>query len=458
MPRKIFVLDTSVLLYDKNSIEAFSGNNIVLPMPVLEELDKFKEKPGVIGEAARYVNRFLDSLRDIEYDKKGWKYVEEHDIKIAFDITTLQADEKIDLDISRNDNKILACALRLKNNHPKKSISLITKDINLRVKCDALGIWAEDYYKDHIAPELGQYKGYMKIDVDSSIVDDFYKSKVLPSETLEELTQEPIYENSYIIAKDPITSSSFIAINKNQKILPVKNTGIDDGVRIEARDVEQKFAISALMDPNIPLVTLTGLAGSGKTFLALMAAISETSYGTLANAIDELSKTEDYDFPKAPRKRIVITRPLQQVGTRDLGYLPGTMQDKMAPWLAPISDNIRQAFEDASMFDRMIETGQIEVAPIPYIRGRTFANSIVIVDEAQNATIHELKTIITRIGKNSKIILLGDIDQIDTPYIDKRSNGLSIVIDRFKDSSLAAHIHLKKGQRSKLATEASNIL
>ena len=203
---------------------------------------------------------------------------------------------------------------------------------------------------------------------------------------------------------------------------------------------------------------MTGLAGSGKTFLALMAAISETSYGTLANAIDELSKTEDYDFPKAPRKRIVITRPLQQVGTRDLGYLPGTMQDKMAPWLAPISDNIRQAFEDASMFDRMIETGQIEVAPIPYIRGRTFANSIVIVDEAQNATIHELKTIITRIGKNSKIILLGDIDQIDTPYIDKRSNGLSIVIDRFKDSALAAHIHLKKGQRSKLATEASNIL
>lgn len=458
MPRKIFVLDTSVLLYDKNSIEAFSGNNIVLPMPVLEELDKFKEKPGVIGEAARYVNRFLDGLRNIEYDKKGWKYVEEHDVKIAFDITTLHADEKIDLDISRNDNKILACALRLKNNHPKKSISLITKDINLRVKCDALGIWAEDYYKDHIAPELGQYKGYVKLDVDSSLVDDFYKNKSLPSEVLENLTKEPIYENSYLIAKDPMTSSSFIAISKDQRVVPVKNTSIDNDVKIEARDVEQKFAISALMDPDIPLVTLTGLAGSGKTFLALMAAISNTNYGPLACAIDELSKSEDYDFPRSPRKRIVITRPLQQVGSRDLGYLPGTMHDKMAPWLAPISDNIRQAFEDASMFDKMIESGQIEVAPIPYIRGRTFANSIVIVDEAQNATIHELKTIITRIGKNSKIILLGDIDQIDTPYIDKRSNGLSIVIDKFKDSPLAAHIHLKKGQRSKLATEASNIL
>ena len=190
-----------------------------------------------------------------------------------------------------------------------------------------------------------------------------------------------------------------------------------------------------------------------------MAAISKTSYGNLAEAIDKLSsRDEEHPIPRVPRKRIVITRPLQQVGARDLGFLPGTLHDKMAPWLAPISDNIRQAFEDSAMFDNMIESGQIEVAPIPYIRGRTFANSIVIVDEAQNATIHELKTIVTRIGKNSKIILLGDIDQIDTPYIDKRSNGLSIVIDKFKDSGLAAHVHLKRGQRSKLATVASKIL
>ena len=459
MSRKIFVLDTSVLLYDKQSIEAFSGNSVVLPMAVLEELDKFKEKPGVVGEAARYVNRFLDSLRELEYDN-GWKIVEAHDIHIAFDTMALKNDEKVDLDVSRNDNKIIACALRLKEKYTDKVVSLITKDINLRVKCDALGIWAEDYYKDHIAPELGQYKGYIKLNVSKENVDLFYADKALDSESLEVITSEPIYENSYIIAKDPTSSSSFIGANRNGKIVPVNFSSIGNTeIRIEPRDVEQKFAIDALMDPSIPLVTLTGLAGSGKTFLALMAAISRTSYGPLAEAIDNLSNVGGESlFKKMPRKRIVITRPLQQVGQRDLGYLPGTMHDKMAPWLAPISDNIRQAFEDSAMFDNMIESGQIEVAPIPYIRGRTFANSIVIVDEAQNATIHELKTIVTRIGKNSKIILLGDIDQIDTPYIDKRSNGLSIVIDKFKDSKLAAHIHLKKGQRSKLATEASNIL
>jgi PhoH-like ATPase len=458
LPRKIFVLDTSVLLYDKNSIEAFSGNNIVLPMPVLEELDRFKEKPGVVGEAARYVNRFLDSLRDIEYDKKGWKYVEDHDIKIAFDITSLGASEKIDLDISRNDNKILACALRLKQKNPKKSVSLITKDINLRVKCDALGVWAEDYYKDHIAPELGKYKGYVKLEAEKSIIDEFYSNGEIASEVLEDLTKEIIYENSYVVVKDPISNASLIGISKGQKIIPINHSFINNEIKIEPRDVEQKFAINALLDSEIPLVTMTGLAGSGKTFLALMAAISKTTYGVFAEQFDKMAEDKSVPFAKWPRKRIVITRPLQQVGTRDLGYLPGTLHDKMAPWLAPISDNLRQAFEDASIFDSMIESGQIEVAPIPYIRGRTFADSIVIVDEAQNATIHELKTIITRIGKNSKIILLGDIDQIDTPYIDKRSNGLSIVIDKFKDSSLAAHIHLRKGQRSKLATEASNIL
>lgn len=460
MSRKIFVLDTSVLLYDKHSIEAFSGNNVVLPMAVLEELDRFKEKPGVVGEAARYVNRFLDSLREIKYDEAGWKIVEEYDIHIAFDISALENDEKIDLDVSRNDNKIIACALRLKQQHPDTVVSLITKDINLRVKCDALGIWAEDYYKDHIAPELGQYKGYVKLDVTREVIDSFYSQQYLDAEILEDSTLEPIYENSYVIAKDPTSSSSFIGVSRKGRIVPVNFSSMSSAeIKIEPRDVEQKFAIDALMDPSVPLVTLTGLAGSGKTFLALMAAISKTSYGNLAEAIDKLSsRDEEHPIPRVPRKRIVITRPLQQVGARDLGFLPGTLHDKMAPWLAPISDNIRQAFEDSAMFDNMIESGQIEVAPIPYIRGRTFANSIVIVDEAQNATIHELKTIVTRIGKNSKIILLGDIDQIDTPYIDKRSNGLSIVIDKFKDSGLAAHVHLKRGQRSKLATVASKIL
>ena len=440
MSRKIFVIDTSVLLYDKNSIEAFSNNDIVLPMAVLEELDRFKEKPGVIGEAARHVNRFLDGLREVKCENQ-WKIIEDLGIRIAFDTESLTKDEHIDLDITRNDNKIIACALRLKKTYPDTKVNVITKDINLRVKCDALGVWAEDYYKDHIAPELGQFKGIETIDLKQDEIDQFYNDKVLNVEI------ENMYENNFVIAKSH--SSSLLGRYANKQIKPLVYS-LSENFGIEPRNSEQRFAINALLDPSIPLVTLTGLAGSGKTFLALMAALSQTNQGDLANQLDDIGMMR--------RKRIVITRTLQHVGSRDLGYLPGNMQEKMAPWLAPIVDNIRVAFDDISYFDQMIESGQIEVAPIPYIRGRTFNDSFVIVDEAQNATIHELKTIITRVGQNSKIVLLGDIDQIDTPYIDKRSNGLSIVIDKFKNSKLAAHVHLNRGQRSGLASEAANIL
>ena len=440
MSRKIFVIDTSVLLYDKNSIEAFSRNDIVLPMTVLEELDRFKEKPGVVGEAARHVNRFLDELREVEYEDQ-WKLIPDLDIRIAFDTESLSKDEHIDLDITRGDNKIIACALRLKKSFPDVKVTVITKDINLRVKCDALGVWAEDYYKDHVAPELGQFKGIETIDLNKKQIDEFYMEKGLPIDI------ENVYENSFIIAKS--IDSSLLAQYSNKKLKPL-NYNLGEFCGVEPRNSEQRFAINALLDPSIPLVTLTGLAGSGKTFLALMAALSQTNQGDLGKQLS------DSGFMR--RKRIVITRTLQHVGSRDLGYLPGTMQDKMAPWLAPIVDNIRVAFDDVNYFESMVENGQIEVAPIPYIRGRTFNDSFIIVDEAQNATIHELKTIITRVGQNSKIVLLGDIDQIDTPYIDKRSNGLSIVIDKFKNSKLAAHVHLNRGQRSGLASEASNIL
>lgn len=445
MSRKIFVIDTSVLLYDKNSIEAFSGNDIVITMPVLEELDRFKEKPGLIGEAARYVNRFLDGLRHSE-QTEGWKVVEDLDIRISFDTDALRVDERTELDISRNDNKIIASAMRLMKKHPEKMVSVITKDINLRVKCDALGVWAEDYYKDHIAPELGQFKGVEYIETSKATIDKFYEQKEVEAD---ELLYDDIelYENMCIVAKSD--SSSFLGIHRGNKIRPLKTTALDNPC-IEARNSEQRFAINALMDPAISLVTLTGLAGSGKTFLALMAALASCTDGDLSAELERAGMTK--------RKRIVVTRTLQHVGARDLGYLPGNMNEKMAPWLAPIVDNVRQAFDDASLFENLVASGKIEVAPIPYIRGRTFADAFIIVDEAQNATIHELKTIITRVGQNAKIVLLGDIDQIDTPYIDKRSNGLSIVIDRFKNSTRAAHVHLQKGQRSDLATEASNIL
>ena len=446
MSRKIFVLDTSVLLYDKNSIEAFSGNDVVLPMPVLEELDRFKEKPGVIGEAARYVNRFLDGLRHAETDGI-WKVVPENDLRITFDVKALAINEKIELDISRNDNKIIASAVRLKDAHPDRKVSVITKDINLRVKCDALGVWAEDYYKDHIAPELGQFKGIEILNLNKQEVDQFYEQKYLHLDDITLDTETEIYENMCIVGKN--NSASFLATNKNGVLTALRNTSIQNPV-IEPRNAEQTFAIDALLDPEISLVTLTGLAGSGKTFLALMAGLCMTNRNEFSHQLEKHGFTKE--------KRIIVTRSLQHVGSRDLGYLPGNMQEKMAPWLAPIVDNVRQAFNDSSVFESLVAGGLIEVAPIPYIRGRTFSDCFIIVDEAQNATIHELKTIITRVGQNAKIVLLGDIDQIDTPYIDKRSNGLSIVIDRFKNSKRAAHIHLENGQRSDLASEASNIL
>ena len=222
----------------------------------------------------------------------------------------------------------------------------------------------------------------------------------------------------------------------NKSIVPVKSN-MSDFVSVNPRNKEQKFAIDLLTDPDIPLVTLTGIAGSGKTYLTLLAAMSGLNSG-------------EYE-------RIVITRSIQPVG-KDIGFLPGDINDKMDPWLSPIADNFRVAFKDVSYYEAMREKRQIEVAPLSFIRGRTFSNTFLIVDESQNSTIHELKTIITRVGEGSKIVLLGDIEQIDTPYIDSLSNGLTVVIEKFKDSNIAGHVTLLKGERSALATVASKII
>jgi len=443
MNRKIFILDTSVLLYDKTSIHSFNGNDIVLPLVILEELDKFKDRPGLLGESARYVNRFLDSLRSIE-TIKGWRYLEEFDMRYKFELAgDAHTFVPEGLDLSYNDNFIIACAMMYMKSMigGDQILRVVTKDINMRVKCDACGVPAEDYHKDRLKNNTEIFKGWKDITLKDSIINSFYLDGVInyPEDII-------INPNEFVIAKSETSNKSLIGINKNNTI-EMLNKKIEGLIHVDPRNSEQRFAIEALMDPDIPLVTLTGLAGSGKTFLALMAGLANLRN----NKGSSFNETLDgYD-------RLVITRTLQPVG-KDLGYLPGTMEDKMAPWLMPILDNVRHAFKDISYFQMMVEKGEIEVAPIPYIRGRTFNSSFVIVDEAQNATIHELKTIITRIGTNSKIILLGDVDQIDTPYIDRQSSGLSIVIDRFINSPLAAHVNLSKGQRSDLASEASIIL
>ena len=449
--RKTFVLDTSVLLYDKEAIHSFNGNDVVMPLPVLEELDKFKDKSGLLGEHARYVNRFLDSLRS-EEKKDGWIYTANTDMRYRFEISSEIHDCIPEgFDIGYNDNILLGCALWLqsKDHH----VSLITKDINLRVKADAVGVPVEDYWKDRLEKEVNDLKGWANVALDPAEIAELHKEG-----KLEHLGDEELKENMYVITKG-YNNSSALGIFKSGVIYKVFDRSLDGVINVKPRGSEQRFALNALMDPDIPLVTLTGLAGSGKTFLTLMASLHQMKRPGRVAGVNTLA---DYDqdgiFDQCGYERLVITRTLQHVGSKDLGYLPGTLEEKMAPWLMPIMDNVRVAFNDTTYFEKMIQNGEIEVAPIPYIRGRTFNNCILIVDEAQNATIHELKTIITRMGTNSKLILLGDVDQIDTPYIDKQSSGLSIVIDKFQNSELAAHVNLSKGQRSSLASVASQIL
>jgi len=450
--RKTFVLDTSVLLYDKEAIHSFNGNDVVMPLPVLEELDKFKDRPGVLGDHARYVNRFLDQLRLVE-KVDGWIPIEEYDMRYRFEISSEIHDCIPEgFDIGYNDNILLGCALFLQQNGAQ--VSLITKDINLRVKADAVGVQVDDYKKDRVKKEVHDLKGWAQIELDPAEVSELHKEGFL-----EHLGEEELNENMYVLAKD-WNGGSALGIHQDGKIYKLHDQRLDGSINVKPRNSEQRFALNALLDKNIPLVTLTGLAGSGKTFLTLMSALYQMKHPGRAAGISTLSEQMEAipEFVLDGYERLVISRTLQHVGARDLGYLPGSLEEKMAPWLMPIMDNVRVAFGDTSYFDKMIQNGEIEIAPIPYIRGRTFNNCILIVDEAQNATIHELKTIITRMGTNSKLVLLGDVDQIDTPYIDKQSSGLSIVIDKFQNSELAAHVNLSRGQRSSLASVASNIL
>lgn len=424
--RKFLVIDTSVLLYDMKSIHSFPGNDLIIPLVVLDELDRFKEKPGLLGESARYVNRYLDQVRSLGNISEGI-LLEEIDQSIRVELGALDGKSVKGLDPHKGDNQIILTSLFVKEQNPDISVKVVTKDINLRVKCDAVGLEAEDYFKDDLEIDE-EYSGWSKIFLEKDQVDSFFENGFI------DYDDSSLNENEFVQAE--FHNQSLIGVHKNGRISRLNQT-ISKAIKISPRNKEQAYAVEALRDPEIPMVTLTGLAGSGKTFLSLMAALEGISEGLY--------------------QRIVITRSLQPVG-KDIGYLPGDLQEKMDPWLAPVFDNLKHAFKDTSYFEMMLEKGKIEIAPLSFIRGRTFPDSFVIVDESQNASIHELKTIVTRVGENSKIVLLGDTDQIDTPYINKKSNGLSIVVEKFKDSSLHAHIHLPKGQRSNLATEASKRL
>ena len=421
-----------------HSIHSFPGNDVVIPIVVLDELDRFKDKQSLLGASARYVNRFLDDLRQYGNLDKG--------IEIS-NLLGFETDQMVRVDLNeefpsnypksfardRGDNVILACGLNLQKNNPDRIVKIVTKDINLRVKADSLDLQAEDYFADHIHINKNQmYSGVCSIELTLEEIDRIHDKGSIQFDDVEE-----VHPNQGVIGKSP-EGSSVLAIASGGQLKNIPKTFQGMG-GIVARNKEQQFAINMLMDANISLVSISGIAGSGKTFLTLVCAMSQIMNG-------------DYN-------RIIITRSIQPVG-RDLGFLPGDLSEKMNPWLAPITDNFKHAFKDKDQtyFDMLVQRGTIEVAPLSYIRGRTFNDAIVIVDEAQNATIHELKTIITRIGKSSKVVLLGDTDQVDTPYIDSFSNGLTIVIEKMKNSSLTGHVTLSKGQRSEIASYAADVL
>jgi len=427
--RKSFIIDTSVLLYDKCSIHSFPDSNVIIPLVVLDELDRFKEKNGILGEYARYVNRFLDDLRSKGNLHEGVDLENGQNIRVEINHCS---NIPSGLDPAFADNRIIAVANELSKELPG-DVTVITKDINFRVKCDALEISSEDYYKDKIVSDERQiYSGQVEIFETQDRLDKFYRDGSIFIDDLESDTK--FYPNQFVVMKSQ--SSSLLGVVSRGEIKRI-SCNLWHGIDVNARNKEQKFALDLLTREDIPLVTMTGIAGSGKTFLTLMCALSGLN--------------------EKRYERIVFTRSMETVG-KEIGFLPGNIKEKMDPWISPVIDNFRHAFKDVTYFELMREKGQIEVAPMSFIRGRTFNNTFLIVDESQNSTIHELKTVITRLGENSKIVLLGDIEQIDTPYIDSLSNGLTIVTQKFKNESIAGHITLTKGERSKLATLASRVI
>lgn len=438
MSKEIFVLDTNVLLTDSNCIFNFCDADIAIPLKVLDEIDKHKKRQDSVGVHARNIIRKLDDLREqgnlfngVELEG-GKIYVK------GFDPYKLPDD----LDVENPDNQIIATALSLKETEKKSKVILVSRDINMRVKCDALGIDCADYSNDQVVADIeGLYTGLAEHLVDDQIIDSIYKDEPVYLDD-EELKVEP---NQFIMLISNSNEKKTALVRFGDYLQPLKKVdSFKKGIwGVRPKNKEQNFALDLLMNTDIPLVTIIGKAGSGKTLMALAAGLQQC-FGETAN---------DCKY-----SRVIVTKPVEPVG-KDIGFLPGTMEEKMMPWLAPIQDNLKNLMgNDKLTLDMYIDEGKIEIEAMTFIRGRSIANAFIIIDEAQNMTKHEIKTVLTRVGEGTKIILTGDIEQIDNVYLDETTNGLTYVIDRFKEQNSSGHITLIKGERSKIATLASKLL
>ena len=438
MAKKTYVLDTSVYLTDSNCINSFGNNDIVIPLKVLEEIDKHKKRQDSVGSQARSIIRNLDALRDKGSLSKGVRIDKGLGIVRVSSYNPLCLPD--DLDLEDSDNQIIATALSEQEIAPKsRKVVVVSRDINMRVKCDALGLLTEDYQAEQVVDHAeGLYTGRAEILVDEQEVDGFYAG----DEIWINRDEHTLCPNQFVMlisnSNDKKTAlARFMNYNQPLQKIVKSNQSIWS---TNPRNKEQQFAFDLLMDPRVPVVSLVGKAGSGKTLVALAAGLEQT-----------FGKNALY-------KKIVVTKPVEPVG-KDIGFLPGSMEDKMLPWLAPIQDNLQFLMgDDKATLELYMEKGQIEVEAMTFIRGRSISNAFIVIDEVQNMTQHEIKTVLTRVGEGTKIVLTGDIEQIDNVYIDATNNGLSYVVERLKQEQLTGHVTLLKGERSKVATIAATKL
>ena len=439
--QKNFVLDTNVLLHDPRSLFSFADNTVVVPIQVLEEIDSFKKDQSELGRNARQVVRKLDAFREQGLHlADGVPLPNGGRLKVALAAQELPKSLRAQQMV---DNQILGVALEIRASDPDSPAILVTKDVNLRVRANALGLLSEDYDAEKIdIQEL--YSGMRDVDVAGADVDRFYADNALPPAALPDVE---INANQYLWLKDS-ENPSHAALGRydgvQKKVVPVRK--LREGVwGIRPRNKEQHYALDLLLNDDIKLVTLVGKAGTGKTLLAIAAGLQK--------CVEE-----------GVYQKLLVSRPIFPLG-RDIGFLPGDIEEKLNPWMQPIYDNLELLLgfskaekKEGRSHQELIDLGYIEVEPLTYIRGRSIPNQFMIVDEAQNLTPHEVKTIITRVGENTKIILTGDPYQIDNPYMDASNNGLTTVVERFKGELLCGHISLQKGERSPLAELAANKL
>ena len=447
MAKKNLIVDTNVFLSDSDCFEKFENNDLFIPIKVLEELDKHKTRQDSVGFHARQSIKRFDVLRASGSLSKGVRLGKGLGV-LRFVKASEGALEELPQGLSHksSDNLILAAALAIRTEFPKRKCIVVSQDVNMRVIADALGLLTEDYISSQVVASRDViFEGFTKFLVDDFMVEEFYdKQDVWLYE--EDASEQNIvlFPNQYVMivsVENEKKTAIGRFINWNTPLKPLVKRDDTFSWGVSPRNKEQKCGMDLLMDDDIPFVSMIGRAGSGKTLMAMAAGLEQV-----------------LGLEKGRYNRIIVSRPVQPLG-KDIGFLPGTMEEKMAPWMKPIFDNMQFIMgSDRTMLDMYLEKGVIEIDAITYIRGRSISNAYVIIDEAQNLTSHEVKTILTRVGENTKIVLTGDIEQIDNVYTNETSNGLTYAIEKFKESTLSGHITFKKGERSKLATEASKLL